>query len=91
MLLNSIGSDKKSGQEIREYFLMDDVIDDLIRSAMSCERAAKHFETDEIEDIRKRVVEATSSVDQAWSGSFIGYQALPRKSSSTLIAVLPPG
>lgn len=54
---------------------MDDVIDDLIRSAMSCERAAKHFETDEIEDIRKRVVEATSSVDQAWSGSFIGYQA----------------
>ena len=54
---------------------MDDVIDDFLRMAQRCERAAKMFDEEPILSIRKPLLEAIDSIDMAWSRSWIGYQA----------------
>lgn len=54
---------------------MDDVLDDLVRAARSCERAARQMETAALLDIRTRLVNAIEQIERAWSGSWIGYQA----------------
>lgn len=54
---------------------MDNFIDELVRAARSCERAAKAFEEEPVDSMNKQLVEACQDVGQAWSGSYIGYQA----------------
>jgi len=52
---------------------MDDILDDLLRIAQKCERAALGDE--KTSTIRKGLLAACASVGQAWSGSWLGYQA----------------
>jgi len=54
---------------------MDDVLDDLIRIADRCERAARVFDTEPLLGIRKRLCDASDSIAEAWSGGWIGYHA----------------
>jgi hypothetical protein len=57
------------------YGGMDDVLDDLVRSARRCERAAQQMEDVDLIDIRQRLVIAIEQVERAWSGSWMGYQS----------------
>ena len=55
---------------------MDDVLDDLVRAAQRCDRAAKQLEpTSVLERLPERVQEAIAQVERAWSGSWLGYQS----------------
>lgn len=54
---------------------MDEIVDDFVRAAQRCERAARAFETEPVCSIRQRLVDAITSVESAWCGSWIGYQA----------------
>lgn len=54
---------------------MDDIIDDLLRTAQRCERAAKAFSGEPVAGITKRLMEAIDSVGEAWSGGWVGYHA----------------
>ena len=51
---------------------MDDVIDDLVRTANRCARAAKRFEEPTIKSLCERISAAVDSVGEAWSGSWLG-------------------
>ena len=54
---------------------MDNIVDDLIRAARRCERVDRVFEEEPLASLWRRVMEASDSVGEAWSGSWIGYQA----------------
>jgi len=54
---------------------MDDVLDDFVRCAQRCERAAKRFEEEPVKSVARQLLEACDSLASAWSGSWIGYQA----------------
>ena len=54
---------------------MDNLIDELVRAARHCERAAKIFEKEPVSSMNRRLAEACQQVGLAWSGSFLGYQA----------------
>ncbi len=54
---------------------MDDLLDDIVRAARRCERAARQFEAEGVRAIRDRLGEAIQQVSRAWSGSWIGYQS----------------
>ncbi len=54
---------------------MDTIIDDLVRAAKRCERAAKPFEDGPVPDLRDRILEACNSLAHSWSGSWLGYHA----------------
>jgi predicted nucleotide-binding protein len=54
---------------------VDSVIDDLIITARKCERAAGAFEAEPLAGIKDRLLDAATSLAQAWSGSWIGYHA----------------
>ena len=55
--------------------MTDDILDDLIRAARRCERAAKAFETEPIHSMVSRLLDASRSVGKAASGSWVGYLA----------------
>lgn len=54
---------------------MDNILDELERSARRCERHAAQFESDEVTAVVERIVETVNDFDRAWSQSFLGYQA----------------
>lgn len=54
---------------------MDEIVDEFVRAAQRCERAARAFETEPASSIRQRLVDAITSLEYAWCGSWIGYQA----------------
>lgn len=54
---------------------MDDLLDDMIRAARRCDRAARQFDGDEARSIRERLGRAIGQVARSWSGSWIGYQS----------------
>jgi predicted nucleotide-binding protein len=54
---------------------VDDTLDDMVRIARRCERAARAFDTDPLPAMRDRLNVAINEVSKAWSGSFIGYHA----------------
>ncbi|MHC4065249.1 MAG: TIR domain-containing protein [Planctomycetota bacterium] len=54
---------------------MDDILDDLVRAARRCERAARAFHQEPLRSVVQRLVDASDSIESAWSGSWIGYQA----------------
>jgi predicted nucleotide-binding protein len=54
---------------------MDNLLDELVRAARRCERAANLFEKEPLRGQISRLMDACDDVGQAWSGSFIGYQA----------------
>jgi len=54
---------------------MDDICDDFLRVARRCERTAKSFEIEPAASIQGSLRDAIDSVGEAWSGSWIGYQA----------------
>lgn len=53
--------------------MTDDILDDLVRSARRCERAAKAFDTEPLHSMVSRLLEAARSVENAASGSWFGY------------------
>lgn len=54
---------------------MDDVIDELVRIARRCDRAARPFNSGPVRVLNSRLNDACDEVGLAWSGSFIGYFA----------------
>jgi predicted nucleotide-binding protein len=54
---------------------MDDVIDDLLRVALRCERAAGSVEGEAVLQNSRKLMAAVDEVGKAWSGSWMGYQA----------------
>jgi predicted nucleotide-binding protein len=54
---------------------VDNLIDDLVRGARRCDRAGKAFDKDPIKSIHTQLLEACHKVDEAWSGSWLGYHA----------------
>lgn len=54
---------------------MDDVLDDMVRMARRCERAARTLEVDDVDQLRRALLNASQDVGRASSGSWIGYQA----------------
>lgn len=54
---------------------MDDALDEFIRAARRCDRAAKQFETEPLKGMCDALREAAHEVGQAWSGSWLGYHA----------------
>ncbi len=54
---------------------MDDILDDFVRAAQRCERAASALEKEPVCSIRQQLVDAGHALESAWSGSWIGYQA----------------
>lgn len=54
---------------------MDDLLDDIVRAARRCERAARQFEAEPIRAMKERLGDAIEQVGLAWSGSWIGYQS----------------
>ena len=54
---------------------MDDILDDFVRCARRCERAARRFDAENVAELIDRLRDAIESVGQAWSGSWIGWQA----------------
>ena len=54
---------------------LDDALDDMVRIARRCERAARTFETEPLATMREHLNAAINEVGKAWSGSFIGYHA----------------
>jgi predicted nucleotide-binding protein len=54
---------------------MDDLLDDIVRAARRCERAARQFEAERVCTIRDRLGEAIQQIGRAWSGSWIGYHS----------------
>jgi len=54
---------------------VDDILDDLVRCARRCERAARRFDAESVAELIDRLRDAIESVGQAWSGSWIGWQA----------------
>lgn len=55
--------------------MKDDILDDFVRAAQRCERAAAAFENEPLPSMRKRLMNAVSALESAWSGSWLGYQA----------------
>ncbi len=58
-----------------EMVLMDDVIDDLMRTARRCERASKRFDDPAFKELIDRLKAAIDSVGSAASGSCVGYHS----------------
>lgn len=54
---------------------MDEIIDDLVRAAQRCERVAEAFEAEPLASIRQHLKDACESLEEAWSGSWLGYHA----------------
>jgi predicted nucleotide-binding protein len=54
---------------------MDNLIDDMVRAARRCERAAKTFDDGPVAEMHKRVLEACQQVALASSESWLGYQS----------------
>ena len=54
---------------------MDNLLDEMVRAARRCERAAALFKKDPIDGMIRRLSNACQEVGRAWSGSFIGYQS----------------
>ncbi len=54
---------------------MDDVIDDIVRLAKRCERAAQRFNQEPMRGVNEALVQAIRLVESAWGGSWLGYQA----------------
>ena len=54
---------------------MDDLIDDLVRIADRCERAARAFDDESLKKKYTSILEAAEYLGSAWSRSWIGYQA----------------
>ncbi len=54
---------------------MDDILDDFVRAAQRCERAARAFDDESIKSSVRQLVDACDSIGLAWSGSWLGYQA----------------
>ena len=54
---------------------MDNLLDEMVRSARRCERAAALFNKDPVDGLIRRLSDACQEVGRAWSGSFIGYHA----------------
>jgi hypothetical protein len=55
--------------------MTDDILDDLIRAARRCERVAKLFDTEPIHSMVSQLLDASRSVANAASGSWVGYLA----------------
>lgn len=55
---------------------MDNLLDEMVRAARRCERAALLFDKDPVKGIIQRLTDACNEVGKAWSGSFIGYHAM---------------
>jgi predicted nucleotide-binding protein len=53
---------------------MDSLLDDMVRAARRCERAAGIFNEEPVSVMVGKLMRACEDVGQAWSGSFIGYQ-----------------
>lgn len=56
-------------------WIVDDVLDDILRVARRCERAAKTFEEEPLASMRDRIMESIEQVELAWSGGWLGYHA----------------
>ncbi len=55
---------------------MDDILDDLVRAARRCDRAARRLDRETVLDgLPVRLGEAIGEVGRAWSGSWIGYHS----------------
>jgi predicted nucleotide-binding protein len=54
---------------------VDNLIDDLVRAARRCERAAAAFDAEPVGPMTGRLLEASEQVGLASSDSFLGYQA----------------
>ena len=54
---------------------MDDICEEFLRGARRCERIAKSFEIEPAASIQGSLRDAIDSVGEAWSGSWLGYQA----------------
>jgi predicted nucleotide-binding protein len=54
---------------------MDDVLDDLVRAARRCERAALAFDAEGVKSTAMRVLDAVADVEKSWSGGWFGYHA----------------
>lgn len=54
---------------------VDDIVDDLIRIAERCERAARAFKADPLTTLHDNLIDACESLEAAWSGSWLGYHA----------------
>jgi hypothetical protein len=54
---------------------VDNLLDELVRAARRCDRAAAVFNKDPVEGIIRRLMDGCAEVGKAWSGSFLSYQA----------------
>src|SRR5689334_21044883 len=54
---------------------MDNFLDEIERLARRCDRAAKVFEEDKLNQMRVKLLNSTQELEKAWSGSWLGYQA----------------
>ena len=54
---------------------MDNFLDEIERLARRCERAAKVFEEDNLDQMRVRLLNATQELGKASSGSWLGYHS----------------
>lgn len=54
---------------------MDDILDDIVRAARRCEVASRRFDEEPLSGILQRLQTAIQQAGEAWSGSYLGYQA----------------
>jgi predicted nucleotide-binding protein len=54
---------------------MDNIIDELVRAARRCERAAKAVKKEPLDGVRQRLMDACQEIGLGWSGSWLGYHA----------------
>src|SRR5689334_12782401 len=53
---------------------MDDLLDDLVRAARRCERAARSMQQS-LAEVREPIQQQVQNAQRAWSGSWIGYHS----------------
>lgn len=54
---------------------MDSILDELVRFARRCERAASLFKKEPVETMISRLLETCGEIGQAWCGSWLGYHS----------------
>lgn len=55
--------------------MIDNLLDEMVRVARRCERAAGVFNKAPVDEMIQRLMDACDEVGKAWSRSFLGYQA----------------
>jgi predicted nucleotide-binding protein len=60
---------------VTELRMEDDVLDQLVRIALRCERAAQLLDSEPLNSQLKRLSAAIDEVGEAWSGSWLGYHS----------------